>query len=157
MVYAKINISQLVERDKCSAVLPVLYSKTGHHRGRSPVLPQTLAVEDGVSLHQEAGPVVGDLEVESVGGDLPVQAPGLHEEPVLEVSSEDNFVHVEREASLALVNHRRGEVVLLAVRWDQEGGEVPQQVGIVLEIIQEEIFADNGEVRVLHVCTDLQG
>ena len=82
------------------------------------MFPQTLAVEYRVSLHQQTGPVVGQLEVESVGGDLPVQASGLHEEPVLQVSSEDDVVDVEREAGLALVNHRRAEDS------DEESGDV---------------------------------
>ena len=48
------------------------------------------------------------------------------------------------------------EVVFLAVRRDQQGGgEVPQQVGVVLYLISGDI---NDKLSgVLHVCTGLQG
>ena len=93
MVYANIKIFSLLEQDKC-IVLPALCSKTRHERRGPSVFPQSLTVEDRVSLHYQAGPVVRDLEVKSVGVDLSVLATGLYEEPVLKFPSKDHLIDV---------------------------------------------------------------
>ena len=69
------------------------------------MFPQTLAVEHRVSLHQETGPAVGQLEVESVAADLPVLTAGLDEEPVLQFSSKNNFVNMKRKTGLPARDH----------------------------------------------------
>ena len=69
------------------------------------MFPQALVVEHRVSLHQETGPAVGQLEVESVAADLPVLTAGLDEEPVLQFSSENEFIDIERKASLPARDH----------------------------------------------------
>ena len=69
------------------------------------MFPQTLSVEYRVGLHQQTGPVVGQLEVESVAADLPVLTAGLDEEPVLQFSSKNNFINMERKTSLPARDH----------------------------------------------------
>ena len=84
------------------------------------MFPQTLAVEHRVSLHQETGPAVGQLEVESVAADLPVLTAGLDEEPVLQFSSKNNFVDMERKTGLPARDHFMAEKDVILILLEEK-------------------------------------
>ena len=67
-----------------------------------PVGPQSFVIAERMRLHQETGPVVLHLEVKTVAVGLKVVSPGLDEESVLQFSSINNLVNLERLANLAL-------------------------------------------------------
>ena len=84
------------------------------------MFPQTLAVEHWMSLHQETGPAVGQLEVESVAADLPVLTASLDEEPVLQFSSKNNFVDMKRKTSLPTRDHFFAEKVVILILLEEK-------------------------------------